>query len=100
MKIYVAGMITGNPDYREQFEEAAAKLRAEGHIVMNPAILPDGFEYEDYMHICFAMIDTCEAMALLPNWRKSPGVHRERKYGTVNSKIIYFYNQGRLEEGT
>lgn len=44
-KIYIAGPMTGIPDYnRPAFNEYAAKLVEQGHTVLNPATLPDGLE--------------------------------------------------------
>ena len=44
MKIYIAGKITGDREYREKFREAAKALERLGHVVLNPAILPDGLD--------------------------------------------------------
>ena len=90
MKIYIAGKITGNPDFEEQFKEAAEMLKAEGHLVMNPAALPLGFDYEDYMCICFAMIDVCDAVYFLRNWKDSPGAKKEREYAQGLGKECFY----------
>jgi hypothetical protein len=43
MKIYIAGPMTGYPDYnRTAFFSKAKELMEEGHIVLNPALLPAG----------------------------------------------------------
>ena len=42
MKIYIAGAITGDPEYREKFRRAEEAVRAEGHVAVNPAVLPEG----------------------------------------------------------
>lgn len=39
MKIYIAGKITGDKNYREKFEKVASSLREHGFSVMNPACL-------------------------------------------------------------
>ncbi len=39
MKIYIAGKITGEPNYKEKFDIAATNLEEQGHIVLNPAEL-------------------------------------------------------------
>lgn len=90
MKIYVAGKITGLDNFREIFEKAVKKLKKNGHNVMNPAALPGGFEYEEYMKICFAMIDACEAVYFLDNWQDGPGAIREHKYASSQNKILMF----------
>lgn len=47
MKIYIAGKITGDPDYRAKFADAQRQIEAQGHIVLNPATLPEGMEPMD-----------------------------------------------------
>ena len=42
MKVYIAGKITGDRRYRAKFREAAKALEEAGHVVLNPATLPDG----------------------------------------------------------
>lgn len=61
MKVYIAGKITGDPNYKGKFAAEAEKIRAAGHIALNPAELPEGMEPGDYMRICFAMIDVADA---------------------------------------
>ena len=67
MKVYIAGKITGNENYKAEFAEAEKKLRALGHIPLNPAVLPEGLEKADYMRICLAMLDSADAIGLLLN---------------------------------
>lgn len=88
MKIYIAGKITGEPNYKEKFDIAATSLEAQGHIVLNPAELPEGMLPADYMRICFAMIDTADAIYLLKGWCSSSGASIERGYAMYTSKQI------------
>lgn len=44
MKIYIAGAISNNPNYEQQFKAAEEKLKAEGHTVLNP-VKNLGFSY-------------------------------------------------------
>lgn len=90
MKIYIAGKITGNPDYKNQFKEAEKKLRLEGHTVMNPAVLSPGFEHHEYMKICYSMIDICDVVAFLPNWEDSKGAKMEMDFSSSKNKKIIF----------
>ena len=90
MKVYIAGKITGNPDYKQQFAEAEKKLRAKGHTTMSPAVLPDGFEHQEYMRVCFSMIDVCDAVFFLDNWRDSKGATMEYNYAFGAGKGIIF----------
>ena len=90
MKIYIAGKITNNPNYKEQFDALEKELKAAGHLVMNPAILPEGFPWESYMPICYKMIDACECVCMLSNWKDSKGAMLERKYATRKDKVIIY----------
>lgn len=90
-KVYIAGKITGLKNYKEKFNEAANKLEEQGYKVMNPSILPEGFDWKDYMKICISMIDVCDQICLLDNWEKSPGARKEKIYAeAVGKKIFYF----------
>lgn len=90
LKIYIAGKITGNPDYKKQFAKAEKHLREKGHLVLNPAVFPEGFAPEEYMKICYSMIDVCEAVCLLPNWTDSKGARMEHTYAKRNKKIVFY----------
>ena len=80
MIIYIAGKITGDDNYRAKFAAVAELLTADGHIVLNPAVLPEGMSHADYMRINMAMIDTADGVALLPDWEDSPGARLEHEY--------------------
>lgn len=88
MKIYIAGPITGIPEYRETFGAAADKLAAEGHTVLNPATLPDGLEYAEYMDIGMAMLRCCDAIHILPGWKESGGAVKEVRAAASAGKVI------------
>lgn len=90
VKIYIAGKITGNQNYKSQFAEAERHLRAQGHTTMNPAVLPDGFEHQEYMRVCFSMIDVCDAVYFLSNWKESKGAYMEYIYAFEQNKGIMF----------
>lgn len=76
MKIYLAGPMSGLPNYnREVFNDAAKRLREAGHEVVNPAesTLPEGSEWGDYMREGLSQLPTCQGMALLSGWENSRG---------------------------
>ncbi|EAC1412497.1 DUF4406 domain-containing protein (plasmid) [Escherichia coli] len=78
MKIYIAGPMTGYPDYnRAAFNAKASELMAEGHIVLNPAVLPGGLCQSEYMDICLAMVRSADAIYLLNRWEDSVGARAE-----------------------
>ena len=90
VKVYIAGKITGNPSYKQQFAEAEKKLREKGFTTMNPAVLPDGFEHQEYMRVCFSMIDVCDAVYFLSNWEDSKGARMEYNYAFGTNKDLMF----------
>jgi hypothetical protein len=90
MQLYLAGQMRGIPDFNfPAFNAAAAKLRAAGHEVFNPA--EKGLEKDagaqqellSFRRKVFAL-DTAwiclhaDAIALLPNWPKSKGAVAEK----------------------
>lgn len=101
MKIYLAGPMRGIPDFNfPAFHTAAAKLRADGHTVFNPAekdeqkygkdalksptgnlrtIAKRGFSIRDALGNDLAWIcKHADAVALLPGWKKSKGATAEK----------------------
>lgn len=80
-KIYLAGPMTGLPDFNyPAFHAAAARLRALGHEVLNPAEnpVPPCGTWAGYMRMALAQLVQCEAIALLPGWTESKGALIER----------------------
>ena len=49
MKVYIAGKITGDPNYRDKFIAGKRAMELEGFTVLTPSVLPDGMQPEDYM---------------------------------------------------
>lgn len=94
MKIYIAGKITDNPNYKEEFDRYAIAYEAEEHIVLNPAELPEGMAKEDYMRICFAMIDVADKVCFLPGWYSSAGARLEYDYCTYIGKPVILPHEG------
>lgn len=73
MKIYIAGRIAGDRKYRAKLREAAKALEGMGHVVLNPATLPDGLTDADYMQICMAMLNAADLAVFLPDYQESRG---------------------------
>jgi hypothetical protein len=95
-KAYIAGKITGVKDYKAKFERATLILESAGYKVMNPAVLPEGFEFEEYMKICFAMIDVCDVVYMLGNWKSSAGANLEHLYAKATRKSILYQDTNNL----
>ena len=96
MKVYIAGKITGNIAYRQQFMAAETRLAEMGHSVMNPAWLyayPE-FGYEDYIAVSKAMLERCDAILLLPSWDHSPGAKKERALAEKRGIAVFDCSDG------
>lgn len=91
--IYIAGRISGNEKYREQFYEAEERLREQGFLTINPACLPDDLPAEKYMPICLAMVQAADAVYMLDGWERSAGAQIERSYALYQKKKIYYESE-------
>ena len=89
-KVYIAGKITGNPKYKEELAEAEGYLKNKGMTVLNPSFMPWGLEHSEYLHICTAMIDVCDAVYFLPTWVDSKGSHYEMGYAKAKGKGVEY----------
>jgi len=103
MKIYIAGKITGEDEAAvyNKFVVAKTRLENSGDLVMSPHVLSEnrGFDHEDYMHICYAMIDICDAIFVLKDWQKSKGARMEVQYACDHQKEIFYEDNKTKEEG-
>lgn len=90
MKIYIAGKVRGLKNYKEIFKKAENKLQGKGHITLNPAELPEGLHWTDYMKICIPMLEVAEAIYLLNNWQDSTGAKVEKAYAECQGKEIIY----------
>lgn len=92
-KVYIAGRISGNAGYKEEFAAAAAFYEERGFVVLNPAVLPGGMEAADYARICAAMIDSADAVAMLPDWEMSLGARLEKAYAEYIRRGVIFHEE-------
>lgn len=79
-RIYLSGPMTGLPFLNfPAFHAAAARLRAQGYTVVNPAeINPDAtLPWAECMRADIKALCDCHTLALLPGWENSQGAHLE-----------------------
>lgn len=94
MTIYIAGPITGIPDYKRNFNQAENGLLVRGYNVLNPAKALSGLNNAQAIRICFDMIDAADAVLFLPDWEYSAGANLELAYCKYTDKTVYY----KLEE--
>ena len=84
MKIYIAGPMTGLPDYnRAAFYLASDNLKEQGHSPKHTAWMVDGLDRTDYMRNSIQLMLTCEAIYLLSGWENSLGSKVEKSIADV-----------------
>lgn len=79
-RVYLSGPMTGMPDWNfPAFNAEAARLRALGYDVVNPAeINPDTTtHYNECLRHDLQALLTCDTIAMLDGWMDSNGAHLE-----------------------
>lgn len=96
MKLYLAGPMSGLPDFNyPAFHAAAADLRAKGHDVFNPAETFGGDQsraHEEYLRVDTVAICEADAVAFLPGWDRSKGAVYERRVADATGRGVYLYD--------
>ena len=88
---YIAGPITGVDKYWETFEAADDELRAAGYITLNPAQLPPALDPDARLRIEIAMIDSADAVCVLPGSHTDEITRMEVNYSRLRGKDTIFY---------
>jgi uncharacterized protein DUF4406 len=91
--IYVAGRITGVPNYRDVFTAASNALAAKGWQVYDPASFEDVMgqrEYEACLRVDLSILLTvCSAAFFTDGWELSRGARAERAVADVIGLDMY-----------
>ena len=90
LKIFISGPISNDPNYKENFNKAETELKKLGFAVMNPAILPPDFDWQDYMDITIPMQNICDISYFLPNWEKSKGAKQEHFNAEYRLQPVFY----------
>ena len=89
----MSGGITNNENYKRQFGSAENFLSQMGYIVLNPANLEEvgkGLAYEQYMSICYRLVDVADIIFMVSGWQKSKGANAELSYAkSLGKKVMY-----------
>jgi len=112
MKIYIAGPMTGIPDFNfPEFRKATDYLRARGFNVVSPHEVTESTDGKDaprdkpwsfYMRNSLKAMLDCDEVLMLPLWPKSHGARLERDLALSLSMPIHYHLQefeGRRGDG-
>ena len=97
MRIYISGPITGDPEARWKFDQAAQIIRDRGHEYINPARLEDvmpGLGWVHYMDVDKKMLFMADAILQLPGWENSTGARIEYDIARENGLAEYDIETG------
>lgn len=93
-KIYIAGKVTGEDraECTAKFASAQKAIEELGFEVINPIEVVGDWDtnWNVAMRLCIAKLTECDALVLLPDWRKSSGALIEAKL-SADLEIPYFH---------
>lgn len=93
--VYISGKITGNDNYKSEFQEAENFLTELGYIVINPAEIDEivkcsELDRAEIMSICYRLVDISDAIFMIGGWQKSRGANEELSYArSLGKKVMY-----------
>ena len=91
--VYLSGKITDNDNYKNDFACAELFLKQIGYIVLNPAELDEvaeGLTYEQYMQVCYRLVDIADIIFMVSGWQKSKGANAELSYAKSLGKEVKY----------
>lgn len=95
-RVYIAGKMTGlsMEEIQNRFKRVEDIL-VKKNAVMNPAVMwnladPSKFDRDQYLEICYSMIDICDTIVVLPEFEDSYGTQKEIAHAEYNNKDVYY----------
>ena len=92
--VYLSGGITGKENYKNDFAIAENYLEQMGYVVLNPARLDEisskELTQQQYMRICYSLIDIADIIFMVSGWQKSKGANAELSYAKSLGKEVKY----------
>lgn len=103
-RVYLAGPITGVPDFMERFGGAKAYLESKGKHVFSPAHvterLPKAYmTRKDFMDLGIFLLSMCEEIAVMPGYESHSGCQLEIAYAEANRYPFIWLSEGHIKQG-
>lgn len=89
VRLYLAGPISGNPHYVEEFLDATHQLTQSGYDVVHSLELPPPEQetpYTQNMEYSLRLLHSAHGVALLPGWEQSRGASFEQKTAAITGR--------------
>lgn len=102
MLLYIAGKYAGKNEGEKMAniglaKQAAIELWSEGHAVICPHLNTQDFEHytylenQDFVELDLLMVERCDGIVMLDNWKESHGATRELEHAKAFGLRIYFW---------
>lgn len=91
-RIYISGQMTrlSKREWYKKFKRAEQRLLAAGYNVVNPAKNAMSLTYDEYMAIDLMLLENCDAIYMLDNWKISRGACKELiRARELNLEVLY-----------
>lgn len=91
--VYLSGKISGNQNYKKEFDAAELFLAQMGYVVINPTNILNELgklSGRKRMRICYALIDVSEVVFMVSGWQKSRGANAELSYAKSLEKEVKY----------
>lgn len=82
-KVYIAGPITGDPDYERKFNAVEKELTKRGYWAVNPILGNDkrkDWTYKQYIDRGLNLLMCCDYICITDVWIRSKGLDVETAY--------------------
>jgi hypothetical protein len=103
VKFYLAGPMTGHPEFNYPAFEKAAMILREGvklDLACPHEVIHDGVDgirgalpYEEYVRAGLKLLLECQAIILMSGWETSKGAINELMVAKMCNMKVYFWNE-------